>query len=173
MHAPVKVNVKLIGVLAPDGLSMPSKPNPFDEIERMFDRMSNQFESLDPTDVAGTVTRSAGGIAVDVVDEDDHFVVTADVPGYESDDIDVTLPDATTLRISAERTDETESERDEPDDGVFVRRERRRTATSRTVSLPEPVEEDGTTASYQHGVLTIDLPKEQPVADDGRTIPIE
>jgi len=152
---------------------MPSKPNPFDEIERMFDRMSDQFEALDPTDVAGTVAGSAGGIAVDVVDEGDRFVVTADVPGYESDDIDVTLPDATTLRISAERTDATESERGDPEEGVFVRRERRRTATSRTVSLPEPVEEDGTTASYQHGVLTIELPKEQPDADDGRTIPIE
>ncbi|WEL20284.1 Hsp20/alpha crystallin family protein [Halorhabdus sp. BNX81] len=152
---------------------MPSKPNPFDEIERMFDRMSDQFEALDPTEVAGAVTGSAGGIAVDVVDEGDRFVLTADVPGYDSDDIDVTLPDATTMRISAERTDATESEHSEPDDGVFIRRERRRTATSRTVSLPEPVDEDGTAASYQHGVLTVELPKERPDAGDSRTIPIE
>ncbi|MFB6128549.1 MAG: Hsp20/alpha crystallin family protein [Halorhabdus sp.] len=152
---------------------MPSKPNPFDEIERMFDRMSDQFEALDPTDVAGTVAGSAGGIAVDVVDEDDRFVVTADVPGYDSDDIDVTLPDATTLRISAEQTEETGTERDEPDEGIFIRRERRRTATSRTVSLPGPVEEDATTASYQHGVLTIELPKDEPAVGEGQTIPIE
>ena len=139
----------------------------------MFDRMSDQFETLDPTDVAGSIATPAGGIAVDVVDEDDRFVVTADVPGYDSDDIDVTLPDATTLRISAEHTEGTESERGDPAEGVFVRRERRRTATSRTVTLPEPVEEDRTTASHQHGVLTIELPKDEPDTGDSRTIPIE
>ncbi|MFB6200507.1 MAG: Hsp20/alpha crystallin family protein [Halorhabdus sp.] len=142
---------------------MPSKSNPFDEIERMFDRMSQQFGSLDPTEFAGSI----GGIAVDVRDAGEAFVVTADLPGYETDEIDVTLPDATTLRISAE-TDETS----EQEDDMFVRRERHRQSASRTVGLPDRVVEAETEASYQNGVLTVELPKEEPDEGDGRTIPV-
>jgi HSP20 family protein len=146
---------------------MPSKPNPFDEIERMFDRMSRQFETLDPTEFAG----SLGGVAVDVVEEDDRFVVTADLPGYTTDEIDVTLPDATTLRLSAESGDETESEAD-LEEGVFVRQERHSRSVSRTVTLPDRVDETGTDAEYHNGVLTVTLPKQQPDDDSGRTIPV-
>ncbi|WP_158855186.1 Hsp20/alpha crystallin family protein [Halorhabdus sp. CUG00001] len=142
---------------------MPSKPNPFDEIERLFEQMGRQFESFDPMDVGG----SLGGIPVNVRDEDEQLVVTADLPGYVTDDIDVTLPDATTLRISAETdTDVTDA------DGEFVRRERRQQSVSRSVSLPERIAEDETDASYQHGVLTVTLPKEQPDDGGGRTIPV-
>lgn len=141
---------------------MPSKHNPFDEIERMLDRMSRQFESIDPTDVAG----SLGGVPVDVRDEDEQFVVTADLPGYETEDIDVTLSDASTLHISAETDEDVTDE-----EGAFVRRERRQTSVSRTVGLPDRVSEDGTDASYQHGVLTVTLPKDRP-DDGGQTIPV-
>ena len=148
---------------------MPSKPNPFDEIERMFDRMSHQFEALDPTDFAG----SLGGIPVNVRDEGETFVVTADLPGYESENIDVTLPDATTLRISAEtESDMTSEDGAEGEEIVFVRRERRQQSVSRIVTLPERVTEDETGASYQHGVLTITLPKDKPDEDGGRAIPV-
>lgn len=53
-------NVTVFADLSSDGDLMPSKPNPFDEIERMFDRMSDQFEALDPTDVAGVFQGSGG-----------------------------------------------------------------------------------------------------------------
>ncbi|WP_136688974.1 Hsp20/alpha crystallin family protein [Halorhabdus amylolytica] len=148
---------------------MPSKPNPFDEIERMFDRMSRQFESLDPTDFAG----SLGGIPLNIRDEGETFVVTADLPGYESEDIDVTLLDATTLRISAEtESDVTSEDETEGEEGVFVRRERRQQSVSRSVALPDRVTEDDTEASYQNGVLTVTLPKEQTDESDSRTIPV-
>jgi HSP20 family protein len=142
---------------------MPSKPNPFDEIERMFEQMSRQFESFDPMDVGG----SLGGIPINVRDEGEQFVVTADLPGYATDDIEVTLPDTTTLRISAETESDVTSEED-----VFVRRERRQQSVSRSVSLPDRVAEDETDAGYQHGVLTVTLPKAEPDDDGGRTIPV-
>ena len=142
---------------------MPSKPNPFDEIERMFDRMSQQFGSLDPSDFAG----SLGGIPVNVRDEGEAFVVTADLPGRDTDEIDVTIPDATTLRISAETESDVTSDAD-----VFVRRERRQQSVGRSVSLPDRVSEDETDASYENGVLTVTLPKSQPEDDGGRTIPV-
>lgn len=125
----------------------------FDEIERVFGLLSQQFGA------------ELAGVAADVIDEGDAFVVRADLPGYEADDVDVALSDARTVRITATREGH-------QTDGRYVRRERRQHTADRTVSLPEPVEGEGTSADYDAGVLTVRLPKQ--VADgDGETdIPV-
>jgi HSP20 family protein len=146
---------------------MAPKSNPFDDIERMFGRLSDQFAGIDPVELGG----SLGGIAVDVRDEGDEIVVLADLPGYHTDEIEVTLTDERTLHLYAERERETE-ETDEAEDGVYVRRERTHESTERSVSLPDPVEEDGTTAAYDNGVLTVTLAK-QSADDEGQSIPVE
>jgi HSP20 family protein len=140
-----------------------NRDDPFGEIERMFDRLSRQFESFDPAAELG------GGVAVDLADTGDAFEVTADLPGFESDDIEVTLPDATTVRISASRETESETEEGE-DDHQYLRRERHARSISRTVSLPERVEESETSASYDNGVLTITLAKQ--AESEGTDIPV-
>lgn len=129
--------------------------DPFGEIERLFDRMSREFGVEDVV----------GSVAVDVEDRGDAFVVTADVPGFGKDDIDVTLADRM-LRIAAEREEESEEA-----GADFLRRERHRTSASRSVRLPEAVEEDDITATYRHGVLTVTLPKRQ--GDGGQRIEVE
>ena len=133
--------------------------NPFDEIERMFDRMSSQFDPMEGGALAGSV-------AVDVEDAGDEYVVTADLPGYDLADIDVQLA-GERLTVSADHTDDTTAEEQ---DGRYVRKERRQQSVSRTVRLPEAVDEDGTEAEYNNGVLTVTLPKVG--VDDGHDIPI-
>lgn len=125
-----------------------------DEIERMFGLMSEQFG----------VQRSA--VPVDVVDEGDAYVVRADLPGYDADDVDVRLTDSRTLRITAAREDGEEV------DGRFVTRERRQRAADRTVTLREPVETDETTASYDAGVLSVRLAKRTGDEESGTDIPV-
>lgn len=142
---------------------MTSRSNPFDDIERMFDRLSDQFADFDPVELG-----SMGAIAVDVRDEDDAIVVVADLPGYETDDIEVTLNDERTLHLYAERASETE----ETEDGVYVRRERTKESIERTISLPDAVEDGETSATYDNGVLTVTLPK-QTADEDSRSIPVE
>jgi len=131
--------------------------NPFDEMERAFERMGKQLESIGPEVVSET-------IRVDVVDDGDAYVVTADLPGFDRADIEVTLANRR-LELSAER--ETESEEEGPD---YVRRERRRGSLRRTVPLPGRVDADGTEATYENGVLTVTLPKHE--ADAGTDIPV-
>jgi len=128
-----------------------SRNDPFGEIERLFDQFG--------LDVEG------GGVAVDVLDAGDAIEVTADLPGYETDDIDVQLQEGRRLTVIAEA--ESESEREE---GQFVTRERRRQSVSRTVRLPEPVDEAGTEATYTNGVLTVRLPKRE--RSEGTDIPV-
>ena len=131
-----------------------SDRDPFSEIERAFDMLGEQF-GVD-----------MGSVPVDVVDEGDAFVVHADLPGYDSEDIDVQLSEGRTLTISAEHSEESETS-----DGRFVQRERRQQSLSRTVTLPEAVTESETSAAYDGGVLTVTLPKAT-ADDDGTSIPV-
>lgn len=134
--------------------------NPFDEIERMFEQMDKGFKAFD-----SSLTQ---GVPVDLLDEDDSYVVTADLPGYEKDDIDVRLS-GSTLMIRAEQRTESE---DADESGEYIRRERSRESVNRSVRLPERVAQSETDASYQNGVLTVTLAKETSL-DGGESIPIE
>ncbi|MEF8808706.1 Hsp20/alpha crystallin family protein, partial [Natronomonas sp.] len=130
--------------------------------ERMFDRMSNRLEPFDEGAFEGAV-------AVDVEDTEEAYVVTADLPGFDRDDIDVELA-GDRLTLSASHTEE-ESEESEGEGGRYLRRERRQQSASRSVRLPEPVDENATEAEYRNGVLTVTLPKESE-GGSGHDIPI-
>jgi HSP20 family protein len=147
---------------------MMRRHNPFDEFEQMFERMSRQFEDMSHQwEMPSAVASRTSGMEIDVADYDDEIVVTADVPGFEKEDIDLTLSDRT-LTITAEREMESESE-----EGEYLRRERRSTSMRRSIRLPETVDEEHTSATYVHGVLTITLPKlTMDEDDDGRHIDI-
>ncbi len=132
-----------------------ARGSPFDELERLLDKMNDARE------------RAGGGLAVDVEDEDDQFVVTADLPGFEKEDIDVEVHDRT-LRIEARHEEETEAE----DEDSYVRRERSKRSLSRSVTLPEEVDEAGASASFENGVLTVELPKAH-TSEESTSVDIE
>ena len=132
-----------------------SRRNPFDEIERMFERMNRQFNELSEGSQLPATTGGPQSVSMDVAEQDEEYVVTADLPGYEKGDIDLSISDRT-LRVGVDR-EESSDESDE--DGTYIRRERRRQSVSRTITLPEEVEEDESSAAYNNGVLTVTLPK--------------
>lgn len=135
--------------------------NPFEEIERAFERMSEQFEQVDRVGPGAFV----GGIRVDVEDRAEEYVVHADLPGFDREEIEVELSEQT-LSLSADSERETEV-RDE----TYLRRERRRTGARRSIHLPEPVVGGETRATYENGVLTVTLPKRTP-GNQGTDIPV-
>jgi HSP20 family protein len=132
---------------------MTSRGIPFDDLERILERLDDAREG-------------GSDLAVDVKDVDGRFEVTADLPGYEKDDIEVEVQDRT-VRIDAEYAADTESE-----DGEYVRRERSHRAASRSVTLPEAIDEESTSATFENGVLTVDLPKVSG-AGNGTTVDVE
>lgn len=114
--------------------------NPFDELESLLERLD-------------TARNVGGGPAVDVRDADERFEVIVDLPGYESDDIEVEVQ-SRTVRIDAAHQESSEAE------GVdYVREERSKRSVSRSVTLPEDVDESGASADFSNGVLTVTLPK--------------
>ncbi|AFZ72603.1 Hsp20/alpha crystallin family protein [Natronobacterium gregoryi] len=136
--------------------------NPFDEIEEMLDRVSRQVEE----GMTSGGLQVPGSVPADVADTGEEYVVTADLPGYETNDIDLTLSEGT-LRLDASREDDLEFA-----EGEYIRRERTRKTASRRIRLPEPVEEEEVSAGYENGVLTVRLPKVGGV-DESKEIDIE
>lgn len=132
-------------------------PFPLRELERMFGRMEEGVEDatnwweFEP--FTGRETRTIG---VDLRDDGDSLVLIADVPGFEREDINLRLTDQR-LHISAEH-----DTKDETDEDNYIRRERRHRSLTRTIALPEPVEMDESTATLNHGTLTVTMPKSDP-----------
>lgn len=143
---------------------MASPSNPFDELDRLFDQLQRNVEEAArwwETDQSAAALPSVTDVNVDLEDRDDELVLTADLPGFDADDIDVRVTDRT-LQLSAEHE---ETEETEAEEGEYIRRERHRRSVSRRVSLPRSVDTDEIEADYQNGVLTVTLPTEAPESD--------
>jgi HSP20 family protein len=91
--------------------------------------------------------------ALDVVEDGDHYVLRADLPGLSEDEVKVEVEDRV-LTISGER----KSEREERKDGYY-RLERASGTFSRSLRLPEGVDADGIEARFDKGVLEVRVPK--------------
>lgn len=92
-------------------------------------------------------------LTLDLVENDDEFLVRAELPGVDAKDIDVTV-ERGTLTISGERKDEHEEKKEN-----FLHRERVFGSFRRSVSLPGDIDEGKIKASFDKGVLNIHLPK--------------
>ena len=98
-------------------------------------------------------------IPLDVIENEDEFVVKADVAGINPDDIEITYTE-NSLSIKAEMSDEREEKGEE---GRYHLRERRYGTFSRTISMPGTVDVEGIDAETENGVLKIHLPKKEEV----------
>ncbi|MBP1923384.1 HSP20 family protein [Halorubrum alkaliphilum] len=156
-----------------------TRRDPFSEIEDLFERMDRELEKIGP---AFDGSRSPG-VAVDVVETDDEVVVTADLPGFDADSIDVELhEDALTIAATRENEHDGAADTDteaspdaddgpgatEPAEPRYHRHERRHGSASRRIPIPVAVDPDGTSATYDDGVLTVTLPKRSSDSDGHR-----
>ena len=90
---------------------------------------------------------------IDIIEENDKFVIKADLPGMEKKDISVTLVDDL-LTIKGERSTEKEEK-----GKSFYRQECHYGKIQRTIRLPAEVESDKIEAALDKGVLKITLKK--------------
>ncbi|MCH2211390.1 MAG: Hsp20/alpha crystallin family protein [Fuerstiella sp.] len=90
---------------------------------------------------------------VNLIEKTDHFLLTAEVPGVDINDLEVTAADGR-LTIRGIRRPPEESQ-----DDSFRRQERFQGNWQRTIQLPDRIHEDGLKAEYSAGVLRITLAK--------------
>lgn len=146
---------------------MPYTWDPIDELRRMQYRMSRLFEEF-PEYLESSqlpASRESQVPYVDIIDREKDIVITADLPGVDKSDIRINVRD-NTLEISAEKKVARENE----DEG-YLRRERGYSRFYRAIRLPTPVDESRAGASFNNGVLEINLPKAEKRA--GSNIPIK
>ena len=121
-------------------------------IQNEMNRLFNTFvDQPNPTGRGGADRRWIP--AMDLVETDDHLVLRADLPGLDSDDVNIEVKDGV-LTVSGERR----AEHEEKADGYY-RVERAFGGFSRSLSLPEHVDAERIDASFDKGVLEIRIPK--------------
>jgi HSP20 family protein len=97
-----------------------------------------------------------GGVsspALNAYDEGDYLVVEAQVPGMKPEDIDVSIEQGMLTIQGKPHAEQEHVER------TYLSHEYQVGSFNRSVQLPETVDSDGVTATYEHGVLRLTLPK--------------
>ena len=135
------------------------------ELNRVFDELDVSSRSGGQATAGQAAPAAATPLTIDLTETPAELKVRTDLPGVSEADIDVSL-DEDRLTIRAERRAEARSEREnvhmlERGVGVFTR----------SVRLPVAVDPDRVSARFEHGVLTVVLPKLQP-ADRTRKIQV-
>ena len=105
------------------------------------------------TDLSRFFERDSFGLAADVYENDDSVVVTASVPGLNPEDIAIHIT-GDTLSVSGERKDEKTDEK-----RSYYQRQLRYGSFAQSITLPSLVDADHAEAKFEHGILTITLPK--------------
>ena len=129
--------------------------DPLRDVLSLRQAMDRLFEEsfVRPRD-AWPLSRAAGlTVAVDMHETDDELVLTADLPGLKSEDVDIGITE-NTLTMRGEFRSEDEGER-----GNVHFQERRYGSFQRSLALPAPIDADAAEAEFKDGVLTIMLPK--------------
>ena len=119
---------------------------PFAELDTFVRRLGNSFDRNPPV----------LDMRMDVEEEDGHFLVSMDIPGVEKSEIDITVSgNVVTVRATADTPRKSSGN----GGGKKLHAERIFGESVRSFSLPVDVDPDRTTATYQHGVLRLTLPK--------------
>ena len=121
-------------------------------IQTEMNRLFNNFFDT-PAGPGGASQLRRWVPAMDLVETDEDFVLRADLPGLTEKDVNLELDD-NVLTVSGER----KAEHEERKEGYY-RVERASGSFSRSLTLPEGVDADRVTASFERGVLEVRIPK--------------
>jgi HSP20 family protein len=138
------------------------------EIDRVFEQFTRPFDELfapsrprlSPS-VSGE--RSARSPIVEVLDQGDHYTVTAELPGFSRDMVDVRVS-KTGLMVRARKKEQSEDKR-----GDSIQRERSDYAFEERVSFPAEVDPKKLAESMKNGVLELKIPKRESPKSEKKT----
>lgn len=118
-------------------------------IDRSFDNNSRGF--------APRYRTACHVPGVDVRETDAAYIMEMDLPGYTETDVEISLKDRVLTIASLQKT---ESAEDAPvPEGEYIIRERKTQPFSRRFTLPDDIAHDDVKAHFEHGVLTVTIPR--------------
>ncbi|MBP7680098.1 MAG: Hsp20/alpha crystallin family protein [Saprospiraceae bacterium] len=127
----------------------------------MFQSFANELFNRSLSDIVGSDFVNTQP-AVNVVETPNGFAIQVAAPGLEKNDFDVQV-DKNLLTISAKKEQETTVA-----EGKFTRREFNFSSFKRSFQLPETVQTDNISATYEQGVLTLNIVKK----DEAKPAPV-
>ena len=126
------------------------------DIETTIDKISENFEHM--YDIFPNYMRQfPKEVNCDLADMEDKYVLTADLPGIENDDVKVNIS-GRQVEISAEHKDAKEERTKD-----LIKNERSFVKYQRVLTVPQRVVESGITAKMNSGILTVELPKKSSI----------
>lgn len=134
------------------------RPSPLGEFMTLRQAMDRLFDDdvFRPLRwIPGAVDGPA--LPLDVSTNADALVVEASLPGIKPEDVEITVENGT-LTISGKTAAERRAE-----EGSYLVQEIRRGSFSRSVTLPNGLEPEAATATFEHGVLSLRIPKAEEV----------
>jgi len=136
--------------------------NPFEEMERLFEQFMGRswmrpFNWDNPLWSEMAKSMEVRVPSVDVIDREEEVVVRAEIPGFDKENLEVSLSDD---RLTIKGS--TRQEKEEKEAGEYTRREMSRGSFTRVVALPANVDGEKARASFKDGVLEMTLPKLKP-----------
>ena len=148
--------------------AVPSLQAPLSELRHRMDRMFDDFMggwpsrgwtrdlwSFEPFEVPSIFAGGQGLVDVrfDVAESDDAVEITAELPGLDEKDVEVTLSDGVMTIRGEKKVEEEKKEKD------HYLSERRYGSFMRSFRVPDSVNQDQIKANFEKGVLKIDMPK--------------
>jgi HSP20 family protein len=139
--------------------------DPFQELtplrEAMNRLLEESFVGLGRYDLFGRTP------PIDIQETETEFVIEASLPGVKPEELEITAaPDQVTIRRTKRAEEKTEEKAN-----VYMRRERYEGELSRTITLPKPIKVEDIAATYEHGVLTLHIPKAE--VPKAKQIPVQ
>ena len=135
----------------PTSISRWDPASEFNTMRNLMDRFFDQGRGRLPFRNGEDLGPSS--LALDVIENGDDFVVKAAVPGVDPKDVEISVEDdVLSIKGAFEQTEETNEEN-------YLRRELRFGNFQRTLRLPPTVDAERAQAKFEHGVLTLTLPK--------------
>ena len=134
------------------------RPSRFGEIMSLRQAMDRLFDD----DYVRPFRWTAGGLdgpalPLDVTTDDDALTIEAALPGIKPEDVEIILENGT-VTITGKTAEERKA-----NEGSYLVQEIRRGSFSRSVTLPNGLEPDKASATFEHGVLELRIPKAEQV----------
>jgi HSP20 family protein len=165
--------MKKKGTLSPSGASLAVRSRPYSlalDLDTFFDQFRESFDDLmEPFLPVGPLTSTLMTEmpirypAVDLADNGDHYTVTAELPGFAKESVDIQM-NRDELQIRAHKKVETEEKKRN-----YMHRERAYSAFERTIAFPEEVIPAKCEAEMKDGIIELTIPKREPKPEEKMT----
>jgi HSP20 family protein len=127
--------------------------DPFRDVVSLRDAMNSLLQESFVRPPSGPGQAGPSTLALDVAENESEFVIHASLPGVKPEDLQISVHgDVLTIRGESKFEEEQKGH-------TWHLRERRHGTYQRSLSLGTPVQADKANAQFEHGVLTLTLPK--------------